>query len=131
MADLCRGHPADVLIALCLAMQTLTVPGRKRGGSGLAEGLEGKRASPRNIPGLQIEREGQAGDACAPRVGVPVHAFRLCGPVPGRPHGRDGAGRPRRCDGGSCVVQAGPVFNHLVLVWPHPSLLLSSLLKNI
>lgn len=32
MADLCGGHPADVLIAVCLAAQTLTVPGMERGG---------------------------------------------------------------------------------------------------
>lgn len=31
MADLCGGHPADVLIAVCLATQTLTVPRMERG----------------------------------------------------------------------------------------------------
>lgn len=29
MADLCGGHPADVLIAVCLAAKALTMPGRQ------------------------------------------------------------------------------------------------------
>lgn len=29
MADLCGGHPADVLIAVCLAAKALTAPGRQ------------------------------------------------------------------------------------------------------
>lgn len=61
MADLCGGHPADVLIALCLAAQTLTVPGMKRGGW---VGGKGGRAA-RSSPGLQTEQDGQAGDAWA------------------------------------------------------------------
>lgn len=44
MADLCGGHPADVLIAVCLAAQTLTVPGMEIGAmwnSGWAGGQSG------------------------------------------------------------------------------------------
>lgn len=42
MADLCGGHPADVLIAVCLVAQTLTVPGMERWPCCLVDRLEGK-----------------------------------------------------------------------------------------
>lgn len=64
MADLCGGHPADVLIALCLAAQTLTVPGMKRGGW---VGGKGGRAA-RSSPGCRLSRRG--------RPGMPGHRSR-------------------------------------------------------
>lgn len=61
MADLCGGHPADVLIAVCLAAQTRTVPGMERAGSAAAgwAGGEGLCYLGRSRAGDPVAAEGR------------------------------------------------------------------------
>lgn len=80
MADLCGGHPADVLIAVCLAAQTLTVPGMERGGRAdwrMGWRERGLCCLGRSQP--ETKWLGRAKWGC------------LCVPVAGEPHGGDGA----------------------------------------
>lgn len=96
MADLCGGHPADVLIAVCLAAQALTVPGRQGWGevpAGCWAGGDGAVLLGK-LPGWRPSAgEGRREDACVcPRARVPV---------PGWPHRGDGVKLAYLFDGGS------------------------------
>lgn len=55
-ADLCGGHSADVLIAVCLAAQTLTMPVMGRGGRAGGDGAELPRWPRLKTEGLGVMR---------------------------------------------------------------------------
>lgn len=62
MADLGGGHPADVLIAVRLAAQALTVPGMERGGrAAWRMGRGGGGCAAREEPRLETKWPGRRG----------------------------------------------------------------------
>lgn len=89
MADLCGGHPADVLIAVCLAAQTRTVPGMERAGSA-ARWMGRRRGAvlPGKVPGWRPSGRGGQGEGGTPTCAL-GHAYL----------GRDGAVPTKRSDG--------------------------------
>lgn len=68
MTDLCGGHPADGLIAVCLAALPLAAPGVGRWRHRLLDGLEEGAVLQRESPG----RDPAAGEGGA---GMSVRAF--------------------------------------------------------
>lgn len=109
MADLGGGHPADVLIAVRLAAQALTVPGMERGGrAAWRMDRGGGGCAAREEPRLETKWPGRrGGDARVPWARLPV---------PGKPREGGGAEPATGSDGGFCLVQAGPMLRHHVLM---------------
>lgn len=66
MADLCGGHPADVLIAVCLAARALTVPGTGEVAVLPTGRAGGKARCCPEDPGLETQRLRRAGEGGTP-----------------------------------------------------------------